>query len=290
MAKKRRTSRPAEPPVVVVPEAPRSRRQRLGGWLAGILAALLVAGIGGAWSGLFGQLVDLPALWDRAAHGPALRTTVLVTGYESGFTSVFRGRYHPNAGDRKMMATPDEDFYQRLSREGAAKLASATFGIALEGNRAEEIQIVAVRPIISRRQPLATGTIFDFGLQGSGEVPRMGFDLDAPVPIAREIQGGDKLGTPYFTTHKITLANEEQDKIVVDFEARNAEYTFTLAIDYLIGDHQYTTTVDDDGHPFRVTGPSCLSNHHLHYRTGYALTRSLSLAPTSPYDAAGECP
>jgi hypothetical protein len=283
--------RRARAPQVERRARPPSSGRKLLGWLGGIGSAVVLLIVTNAVTGFGSQLVNLPALFDRVSRTPAVKADVVPDMYQEVMDLAVPGELHPTAAERRIMVGDDpnrslDSLWRDLVDDGAYRLMSSYIAITIRGERSEPVQITNVRPVITSHAAPPAGTVISIASQGGGPDHYMGIDLDAPVPGAREIDG-PRLGGPYFAKNIITLNKNETDKIVIKATALRAAYTFTLAIDYRVGDDTGSVRVDDSGHPFHFSGFACTGRDVATYQHGYQLgsrSHRLILVPTASPD------
>ena len=167
----------------------------------------------------------------------------------------------------------------------------ATWRLYLRGNRNQSVRILDIRPVNLHRNPPAGGTLFDVPPQGGEQTELMGIDVDTPQPVARSMHvtsggiGTYVYGGPYFAEKTIKLSDREDQIIMFRAVTRKYDASFSLEIDYQLGDQKLTTTVDNNGQPFRVTGLAC-RNGRLDYAHYYSLQsgKTYGIYPTNPDD------
>jgi hypothetical protein len=121
------------------------------------------------------------------------------------------------------------------------------------------VRIVSIQPVVTKRAAPLDGTLFWAPGQGEASEVQMIADVDQQIPVAHSLatSGASLYGAPYFSQHTITLANGEQQVVLLRAEANRFYVEFDLKIAYLVGDegHTQTLVLSDHGKPFRVTGP-----------------------------------
>ena len=132
----------------------------------------------------------------------------------------------------------------------------ATWRLYLRGNRNQSVRILDIRQPVARSMHVTSGGIGTY------------------------VYGG-----PYFAEKTIKLSDREDQIIMFRAVTRKYDASFSLEIDYQLGDQKLTTTVDNNGQPFRVTGLAC-RNGRLDYAHYYSLQsgKTYGIYPTNPDD------
>lgn len=144
-----------------------------------------------------------------------------------------------------------------LNRLGAVETSALGIDLDLTTKSDEQVRIKNIRVVRQCGSPLM-GTLFLNPPAGPPEpIGKIGFDLDAAVPIAQRITGdGDvgRWGASQFDNYVqyIKKGDGYAYHIVVRSYRRYCE--FRLLVDAAAGDRTQTVTVDDGGRPFKVSG------------------------------------
>ncbi len=121
----------------------------------------------------------------------------------------------------------------------------------VKGRRDGGIVLQGLRAIIrDRGEPFAASLIVCESA-GEQEAIAVGFDLEAPAPEAREVKADGTLGSPYFSTHDVTLDQGEALGFRVVAFAKQSHIEWGLQLSILVdgqsesvdvGKQTYTTT------------------------------------------------
>jgi len=206
----------------------------------------------------------------RIASGPKLFLTAAVA-VGAGIAvpaaiSYFQNRIGP---DIRIVILDDQGGVPDFSEAaiGSVPNSSATSGptadmtkvgeqgikIAIYGNRSTSVVIVGMKAHIFKVAPPISGTLFSYGSQGQANV-QLGFDLSSNNPMARALEGGRRLGDPYFIHQSEPLADGKPT--IFQIEAFPGQYTYYWGIDIqlLVNGRSETKTVGSRSNPFKVSG------------------------------------
>lgn len=139
---------------------------------------------------------------------------------------------------------------------GGKLVSPGIFRITLDNTSAYMATINSMRPVITGRNPLATGILVTLGGQGTETVGDLGFDLDSTAPYAEQVDSSGKLtGTSFFRHQNIRMAAGDQDTIDLTTIAVQADYTFKLEVSVSVNGRLWTFDLNGpNGKPFEVTG------------------------------------
>jgi hypothetical protein len=118
------------------------------------------------------------------------------------------------------------------------------------------------------------GTLVDVHEEGGNNNQQIVYNLSSPFPRALDPTVKDSSQNAYFKNKGISLNDKEQIILLAQFDARKgASSSFDLSLQYTIGGQQRSLAIDDHGHPFRVTAPSCSRSEPgaLDYRRVYQI-------------------
>jgi hypothetical protein len=157
----------------------------------------------------------------------------------------------------------------------AVDFGTTTFTV--RGNAKESVRIVDLRVLKDCAAPL-DGTFFRGYSQGSGDTLRIGFDLDAPDPVARQLGFSSSKGLfvtedHYFDIKTVTLAPGEQETFTVGALTKLHSCTFSLRMFVATASGTFYQDIDQNGQPFRVTAKAAPANRNAPlsgYRSAYA--------------------
>jgi hypothetical protein len=144
-------------------------------------------------------------------------------------------------------------------RMGAVDVSAVKEALVLEGGTSRDLSIVDMRARIVRREPALRGALIS--CQSAGAVGAIGvlFDLDESRPVARKITQPESLqfGGPYFDHGNIfVLAKGEIQPFELVGVSKYDYVEWEVEADVIIDGKTQTITINDNGKPFRVSGPS----------------------------------
>ncbi|MER5466626.1 hypothetical protein ABT010_39585 [Streptomyces sp. NPDC002668] len=155
-------------------------------------------------------------------------------------------------------AEDDVQLFSDAMNDGAYGLGGIT--VSVIATTTSRLAIIKnIRPVLVRKD-VASGALFYTGTQG--DIPRfIGFQLDALNPVAKVWNPKTrKLGDDFFHVQRLAiLSTGDGETLVLNFQAEEAAYEFTVAIDYVVEGRRYTQYLLQDGKKkvFRATGPRC---------------------------------
>lgn len=254
-------------------------------WGGGLLTAGLAALVTALFVGLPWELRDVPGAKDRvrdlARGDQPLRITIVSKHYDESYSMIFADLHEATAEQQRMMTGENltAESVVQLEREfdeaGGVPLEGELLRLQVEGRRNQQVTIVDIRPRILERAAPLSGTAFLIPSEGVATT-RLGFDLDARVPEAREVpelffDQVDKWGGRYFENFTINLKDQASETLVVGLRAEHFYVEFDLVFTYTLGGVTKTQTLDNDGRHFRITGPNCVQGTAFtSYRRGFA--------------------
>ena len=142
--------------------------------------------------------------------------------------------------------------------------------LIVTGQHDAPVIITGIRArILKRDQPLS-GTVVYGPPQGVGVDIQIGMDLDAVSPVARMIDAGGRLGSPYFAGKHVSVKRGE--RVVFSIRAfTDACYCeWELVVDADVDGKQQAFLVKDGVRPFRTTAfaKSYQDNYELDFDKG----------------------
>jgi hypothetical protein len=133
------------------------------------------------------------------------------------------------------------------------KVRENSHKVIVTGQRSYPILVTGMRARVLGQAPAARGTLVSLRMQGGTEKSvRVGFDLDASHPVAREDNYG-RLGRPYFSSHHVSLANGESAVFEVMAYARTASFDWEILLELLVDGQREQRVVRPDDGPFRLS-------------------------------------
>ncbi|WP_285635591.1 hypothetical protein [Actinoallomurus iriomotensis] len=152
------------------------------------------------------------------------------------------------------------DYLSSMAQVGAVKSDGIAIDLNLATRAASQVRVDRIRLASQCRDPLA-GTVFYSPPAGPAmPIGKIGFDLDSPAPVARKLVDGDsgqQLGADYFADNVQYL--KKDDGFAYRVVARTSKHycEFRILVDASADGVSQTTTVDDQGRPFRVSALVC---------------------------------
>jgi hypothetical protein len=120
------------------------------------------------------------------------------------------------------------------------------------------------------------------GAQGEANNIQMGFNFDKVSPQAMEVSGAGQItNRPFFLTHSISLNKDEQSVLSIEAYTACYSFTFDLAIDYAVGNNDYTEIITNQGRPFQITARSADARSYSEVFTFQENYSALPLGPSS---------
>jgi hypothetical protein len=213
-------------------------------------------------TGLPAQWISPDAAKDYVRRGPELVVTAkMVDNDGTRVSTVVPGDFRP---DSKYLTTPwsvgTAEFNQNLLDAGGVRVSPITLEVVVTGRRNQQIRILDIVPVaLAKSDPLG-GSLFFVTAQGVSDTLAMTVNFDETNPVSRETvldPSGEYivgLGEPYFSKHKITLGDNEQQVITMPIQVSRFYVEFDLDIEYLVGTEEKSLIVDNNGRHFHVTG------------------------------------
>jgi hypothetical protein len=166
-----------------------TRKNQIRAWFAGVLAAVIAA-TSPVWGpalagGIKGLLTSDPP-------GPALTVTAEPAILEDqGYTMATPDGALPDPQLLHLLTQDNvassPEFLTAVQAMGGADVDDLSIQLIVNGNSAQGVNVLDIRPVrLQRARPLG-GTLFYTPSQGGNATLRMMFDLDEPVPVARNI-------------------------------------------------------------------------------------------------------
>lgn len=138
---------------------------------------------------------------------------------------------------------------------GAFQTDSMQIDLNLTTDWSKQVRLTRIR-MVSACGPPATGTLFYSPGGGAPQmIAKVGFDLDKPAPVAREVDDEtSRFGGDFFADHVQYVSRNDGYAYRVLVRAQKHFCTFHLEVDTTDGDRSQTIKVDDHGRPFRISG------------------------------------
>lgn len=223
-----------------------SRLGPVGGWLAGVAAAV-VAAVLTSWA-----MTHL-APQDRADELP--------------FTVAVQSSQNPTVGwisDRRLSQVParpsaDSDWDPWAAETGAVPIEQRTIYLTVQGRSAAQVTITDLRVRVVARRPAITGTHFLTGGGDAGIFRWMETDLDEEPPAmsAKFDESVSFLAPehelrPIRFPYRVSLSDAET--FAVEAHADQCDCDWIIELAWASQGRTGTIVIDNDGRPFRLSG------------------------------------
>ncbi|WP_157246684.1 hypothetical protein [Nonomuraea typhae] len=236
--------------------APEAReRSETGGWtpartwVAGIVSAVLVAGIGVVFTSWYNAAgTDVV---DRISG--AAPVTIGHVSVETGDVPLALRMPVTDPDGRRVLlgghVTPAER-QALLTRHKAAPIGGTIITVVLTGRRAG-VRIIDVKPRVLAREPRSAGAYLGANFGGEVSTVEIRADLDAAAPRFTTRKEPD---VRYFGRKQIDLKKDERVTLSLEVEAGQAYYEFDLLVTVLADERSEQLVINGPDGPFRVTG------------------------------------
>jgi hypothetical protein len=173
---------------------------------------------------------------------------------------------------------------------GGVAQDSAYSNITVRGNESQSVRITDMKVIKQCSAPF-DGTLLHFYTQGGDqETYQVGFDLDAPDPVAQEMadtsaRGLHPTGQDYFAVHTIVVDPGQTITLTVGGFTKDHACTFRVRIIEATSHGPVWQNVDEGGKPFAITAtatPPGSSDANARYRVVYVQDAKLNWQRTTP--------
>jgi hypothetical protein len=221
------------------------------------VAALVAFGIFGA-IGTFLVAEFLPGVIERIRGEPSVLFSLGYddTFYSEGFLLVLPASREV---DTNTFAGVDDCTSLRESgrQAGAADYLSTFLHLIAEGRTLKDVVIVGINARIVRRDTRATGALISCVSAGAVDVIALGLNLDEPEPVARSVnEESGKFEEPWFGQDSaVTLTKGELLPFRITATTKKSYVEWELEIRMIVDGEREEMVLDDDGEPFRTTGP-----------------------------------
>lgn len=229
------------------------------------MGAIAVLGAFGIFSAIGGNLVnrEFPDVFEFLAGNDSLQISVREVPYDSteGFSLATGVARQLEAG----LGEPDgcEALHAAAKAAGAVNVFQTINNVLVEGNTHRDVTIVDLRPQIVKRGPALAGARAFCQSGGGNETIGLAFDFDEAQPIARNQDGG-----AYFADgDPITLKQTEIQPFQITATDSEGYVAWNLIADLVVDGDEEAVTIDDDGHPFELTGvaPNSRYDHYFEW-------------------------
>jgi hypothetical protein len=144
----------------------------------------------------------------------------------------------------------EEGRYAWAHGQGGVDALESLVRFVVRGETADPVVLTGLRVEIVERGPPLAGTLLSyFGLGAPAAVRFFEIDLDVEPPRAKFI-GDDEQETTLFPYR---VSDSELEIFDVVARSLRSDVSWRLRLDYVAKGEQGTTTIDDDGKPFRTT-------------------------------------
>lgn len=193
--------------------------------------------------------------------GPVMKIDAAIperSELENGRTWLFQRPIKLTESDLKqanrLMMKVDLTAYDSWWRErGGVDPDMTNVKVVLRGNSRTGLRILSMTPRVTCGKPL-TGALALSPPEADASSAAIGFDLDSPDPIARNVKLNDRLGSPYFSSKTITLKYGETFTVQLRAQTYKKYCEFRIVANVLVGQKQIAVTIDNHGRPFKVSG------------------------------------
>jgi hypothetical protein len=143
---------------------------------------------------------------------------------------------------------------------GAVDVSVVIEALVLEGGTRRDLSIVDMHAKILKREPALVGAEIHCQSAGAEEAIGVLFNLDEERPVARELIDYGwpwKADGPYFKQGNIVrlVKGEIQPFLLIGISSSHY-VEWEVEADVIIDGETQTITINNDGEPFRVTGPA----------------------------------
>ncbi|XTZ18649.1 hypothetical protein ACQSSU_15400 [Micromonospora echinospora] len=125
--------------------------------------------------------------------------------------------------------------------------------ITLRGQHLRTVQVTEIRAKVHRSSPPPAGALIFRGAQGGGPLIEVGFELDAPNPVARIPSADGGLGVPYLDQNSLTLEPQEVVSLDVTARSRRHLHEWTIEMTLLVDQEERNLRIDSGSGPFRTS-------------------------------------
>ncbi|GAA0909017.1 hypothetical protein [Virgisporangium aurantiacum] len=146
---------------------------------------------------------------------------------------------------------------KRLREVGGYYAGSVVLQISLQAVGNVPIRVSDVRLSNIKREPPINHTLVAYPTGADEKTFKMTFDLDEPVPVAKEYSDTGGAGQPFFQNRTLTLNQSDDDVLLLAISVEKWSVSFGVSIDYVVNGQRGVVEVKDEGRPFRVTGYNC---------------------------------
>ncbi|MGH3343997.1 MAG: hypothetical protein ACRDPK_14240 [Carbonactinosporaceae bacterium] len=154
-------------------------------------------------------------------------------------------------------APESPEYFDWADRRGGVDAGTTAADLILRGNSAKAVVLRDMRIVVTKRRPPVDGTHL-FNACG-GPVTRRLFDVDLdrqpPSIVAKaEASPGEKPQRPVEFPYQVAQGDPEVITIVT--RTRDCDCSWVAELDWVDGEEQHTSVIDNDGRPFRTTSTS----------------------------------
>lgn len=226
----------------------RSWWKKPGAWIGGLFLAALTSAVMGQLTGVFDRLID------RVTETGAAVSVNSVNTFRSdatGSSVVFPAGTDFTTADLAEL-NAEQDSVAWLEGRGGVAVGTVYIQIALSGNRSAPVRITDISVSPTCGKPL-DGLLFESPPAGADDSISVFFDLDDVDPTAT-LLGSDGKAEAYFPARTISLAEGEQQLVLVTATTQKQFCEFTVDLTVLEGDSTVVQRISmPDDTPFMVS-------------------------------------
>jgi hypothetical protein len=242
-------------PLVCMEISPGRRGRLYLKYAVGVLAAFGILGAVGS------HVVDKVFSSAEEKLNPESLVLFGVTEDPGGGSDGFEVASRSAAGlDAKLEGIEDcSELMIAAKRAGAVDVGHVNEALVLEGGTHRDLSVVAMRARILKRGPALSGAQITCQSAGAAEAIGVLFDLDEKRPVARELRNPYSLevGAPYFEQGNIVrLTKGEIQPFLLIGVTKRHYVEWEVEADVIVDGKTETFTINNDGKPFKVTGPA----------------------------------
>ena len=166
----------------------------------------------------------------------------------------FAGDIPPEAREIEGKEISARKVYDLLVAHGGVDIGATRLRLTVRGLCDETVIIRNIRVIAKKSMPLS-GTLICCPNAGANESTVLAFNLEEPMPIAREFREDDESEKTeaFFDRNNVTLIQNEVHDFIIVGKTTKSLVNWRLYLDLEVGHNSQTIEIDDDGKPFKTT-------------------------------------
>ncbi|MGH3344612.1 MAG: hypothetical protein ACRDPK_17440 [Carbonactinosporaceae bacterium] len=160
------------------------------------------------------------------------------------------------------------EYLDWVAHRGGVDAGTTTVDLILRGNSAKAVVLRDMRVVVTKRRPPVEGTHLATACGGPATRRLFDVNLDRQPPsvLAKaETSPGDEPQQPVEFPYQVAQGDPEVITIVA--KTRDCDCSWVAELDWVDGEEQHTTVIDNDGRPFRTTSTNS-SEVYVDERTG----------------------